>query len=228
LQHPDLPLTVKLGTADEQIMDEQLYGEAVSLQEHPFASQWNHNTHYYPMLAACIPDSTDRVLDVGCGEGTFCRYVETGKRVVVGADLDSSVLATSVGEMTSVVASAEALPFEDESFAAVTMTMVLHHVHAEQAIAEAGRVLTPGGVLLILDFGRYGGLRDAPHELRDVVTHRVVSRRMRAWDPPSVQADPRDTWADSRAMVRNALPGCTYRRLPMWRYLVKWRKPRAT
>jgi len=99
------------------------------------------------------------------------------------------------------------------------MTMVLHHVHAERAIAEAGRVLTPGGVLLILGFGRYGGLRDAPHELRDVVTHRVVSRRMRAWDPPSVRADPRDTWADSRAMVRNALPGCTYRRLPMWRYL---------
>lgn len=199
----------------------------VSLRQHPFSCRWNHNTHYFPVLAARMPAPAARVLDVGCGDGTFCRFIETGDRIVVGADLDASVLPPATGRATYVVTMAEALPFGDEYFSAVTMTMVLHHVHAQQALAEAVRVLAPGGVLLILGYGRYGGWRDAPHELRDLVTHRVVSRRMQPWDPPTAKADPPDTWAATRTMAREALPGCTYRRLAMWRYLVEWHKPRT-
>lgn len=108
----------------------------------------------------------------------------------------------------------------------MTMTMTLHHVQAQQALAEAVRVLAPGGVLRILGYGRYGGWRDAPHELRDLVTHQVVSRRMQLWDPPTAKADPPNTWADTRTVAQEALPGCTNRRLAMWRYLVEWHEPR--
>lgn len=121
---------------------------------HPFATQWNHNTHYFPMIAARIPATADLLLDVGCGEGTFCRYVESDSRMVVGADVDPSVLPPEAGRAAYVVASADALPFGDGRFAAVTMTMVLHHVHPGQAIAEAVRLLAPDGVLLILGYGR--------------------------------------------------------------------------
>lgn len=200
----------------------------VSLREHPFASQWNHNTHYFPMLAARIPASAAPVLDVGCGDGTFCRFLEDGDRVVVGADLDSSVLPSATGRTAYVVTSAEGLPFRDETFSAVSMTMVLHHVQAERALAEAARVLAPGGVLLALGYGRFGGWRDVLHELRDLVTHRVVSRKMQPWDPPTAKADPPSTWAETRTTARDALPGCTYRRLAMWRYLVEWQKPNMT
>ncbi|MEP9364353.1 class I SAM-dependent methyltransferase [Nocardioides sp. CN2-186] len=192
---------------------------------HPFAARWNHNTHYFPLLASRVPASASRVLDVGCGEGTFCRYVATDRRSVVGVDSDPSVLPISSPGVSCAAASAVALPFGDGSFDAVTMTMVLHHVHPERALSEAVRVLAPGGVLLVLGFGRRGGPRDLLHEVRDVLTHQVVSRRMQAWDPPTVKADPPDTWATVRATVARALPGSTYRRLPMWRYLVEWRKP---
>ncbi len=64
-----------------------------------------------------------------------------------------------------------------------------------------------------------------PHEVRDLVTHRVVSRRMRPWNPPTLKADPPRTWGEVRAIVTTALPGSTYRRLPMWRYLIEWHKP---
>lgn len=192
---------------------------------HPFATQWNHNTHYYPLLASRVPNSADRVLDVGCGDGTFCRFVANDSRTVVGADVDPSVLPTTTDGVTYVVASAEALPFSDNRFEAVTMTMVLHHVQAKDAMAEAVRVLAPGGVLLILGYGRSSGGRDALHELRDLIVHRWASRRMRPWDPPTAKADPRGTWAEARATARGALPGSAYRRLAMWRYLVEWRKP---
>lgn len=90
------------------------------------------------------------MLDVGCGEGTFCHFVG---------------------------GSAERLPFAAGSFDALTMTMVLHHVSTERALGEAVRVLTPGGRLVILGYGKYGGRRDALHEVRDVVAHRWHSPR---------------------------------------------------
>ncbi len=106
--------------------------------------------------------------------------------------------------------------------------MVLHHVDADRGMTEAVRVLAPGGVLQVLGYGRYGGLRDLPHEVRDIVTHGVLSRRMQFWDPPTVKADPPQTWADVRATAHRVLPGCTYSRLPMWRYLIEWKKPAGT
>lgn len=194
--------------------------------EHPFASRWNHNTHYFPRLATRVPSSATRVLDVGCGEGTFCRFMAADHRVVVGLDSDPSVMPTSSPGVRYVVASAVALPFGKGSFDAVTMTMVLHHVEPERALSEAARVLTPSGVLLLLGYGRYGGPRDLLHEARDVLGHKLVARKMQAWDPPTAKADPPDTWARARATVSTALPRSTYRRLPMWRYLVEWHKPR--
>ncbi len=194
-------------------------------RRHPFASRWNHNTHYFPLLASRVPSTASTLLDVGCGEGTFCRFSAHDQGLVVGVDTDPTVLPSPSRGERYVVASGVALPFPDESFDAVTMTMVLHHLDPARALAEAARVLTPGGVLLVLGYGRYGGLRDLPHEIQDLLVHRAVSRRMRAWEPPTAKADPAGTWAEARATVRAALPGSSYRRLPMWRYLVEWRKP---
>jgi SAM-dependent methyltransferase len=52
--------------------------------------------------------------------------------------------------MMFVVADATALPFDDASFDAVTMFDVIEHVEDDaRAIAEAKRVLRPGGFLLV-------------------------------------------------------------------------------
>lgn len=62
-----------------------------NLGEHPFASRWNHNTYYFPRLASRVPSSAARLLDVGCGEGTFCRFLANDQRVVVGVEPIRSV-----------------------------------------------------------------------------------------------------------------------------------------
>jgi SAM-dependent methyltransferase len=191
---------------------------------HPFADQWNHNSHYYPLLRAAVPDTATRVLDIGCGDGTFCRLLVRPDRLVVGLDLDPRHLAPAPG-VTYVVGSAEALGLADETFDAVTMTMVLHHVDARRALAEAVRVLAPGGSLQVLGIGRYGGPRDLPYELRDAVAHRLHSRGREPWEPPTTKVDPVETWSEVLTTVRRRLPGCAWDRLPMWRYRVTWTKP---
>jgi ubiquinone/menaquinone biosynthesis C-methylase UbiE len=190
---------------------------------HPFAGRWNHNTHYYPLLRAAIPDSASRLLDIGCGDGTLGRYLSSPSRFVVGVDVDHRLLRLGPDtDVHYVLGSAEALGFADASFDAVTMTAVLHHVDSGLALAEAARVLRPGGLLQVLGIGRYGGPRDLPHEVRDVLTHRLTSRGRRAWEPPTTKQEPTQTWAQTLATARRALPGCTWRRLPMWRYLLTW------
>jgi SAM-dependent methyltransferase len=195
-------------------------------QSHPFADRWNHNTHHYPRMRSEI-EGARRVLDVGCGDATFCRYVVEPGRLVVGLETDRAVLPRSEGGAAFVGGSAESLPFTPGTFDAVTMTMVLHHVDAEQALREAVRVLEPGGRLVLLGYGNLGGPRDLPHELRDVLAHRWHSRGKAPWEPGTAQAPPSQTWAQARSGLRTLLPGCTYRRLPLWRYLVTWRKPPA-
>ena len=52
-----------------------------------------------------------------------------------------------------VTGNAEALPFEDESFEATTIAFGIRNVtHLDRAIAEAHRILKPGGRYLVLEF----------------------------------------------------------------------------
>lgn len=193
--------------------------------EHPFAKRWNHNTHYFPLLAASIPAEARRILDIGCGDGTFCDFVAAEGRSVLGVDVDLAVLPRRSGSVSFAAASLTGLGLASDSFDAVVMCMVLHHVDGRQGLTEAARVLAPGGTLLVLGYGRFGGVRDLPYEVRDVVVHRLVARRMQAWEPGTRVADPRETWSGTRSTAQRVLLGCTYRRLPMWRYLVEWTKP---
>ncbi|HVC01334.1 MAG TPA: bifunctional demethylmenaquinone methyltransferase/2-methoxy-6-polyprenyl-1,4-benzoquinol methylase UbiE [Steroidobacteraceae bacterium] len=59
------------------------------------------------------------------------------------------------GNVECVVADAEALPFEDESFDAVTIGFGLRNVTDKAAaLASMHRVLKPGGQLLVLEFSK--------------------------------------------------------------------------
>ena len=192
---------------------------------HPFAGRWNHNTHHYPRLLAQVPASARHLVDVGCGEGTFCRYASERVEQVTGIDPDASVLPDPSGGVDYLQGSAERLPLDDASVDAVTMTAVLHHCDVRVALAEARRVLAPGGVLLVLGIGGFGGWRDVPFEARDVLTHQVLSRLHTSWEPPTVRTAPGLTWDQTRALVDAHLPGATHRRLPLWRSLTTWRQP---
>jgi SAM-dependent methyltransferase len=103
-----------------------------------------------PRALAVIPD---KVLDVGCGEGRFCRMLAGRGISATGIDPTRSLLATARrrdpgGEY--IEAEAEALPFENETFDLVVSYLSLIDIpDVAPAIAEMVRVLRPGGRLLI-------------------------------------------------------------------------------
>lgn len=105
-----------------------------------------------------------RILDIGTGIGLLpIMLAEDGAQNVVGIDISPEMLEQAeflrlsrLNEATARVsyrmAPADALPFRDETFDAVTSRLVLNHVRRpDRILKEVVRVLKPGGVLILAE-----------------------------------------------------------------------------
>ena len=106
-----------------------------------------------PMLERVALSGAKSALDVGCGEGRFCRMLAAAGIETTGIDPAASLIRRA-GELHPGgdyrVAGAEALPFEDGRFDLVVSYLSLIDMpDVTRAIAEMNRVLRPGGHLLI-------------------------------------------------------------------------------
>jgi len=116
-----------------------------------------------PMLAA-LPQ-TGEVLDIGCGEGRFCRMMRAQGLKTVGLDPTVALLARARqldagGDY--VEGRGEALPFDDARFDAVVSYLSLIDIaDFRAAIAEMVRVLRPGGVINIANLHPHATARPA-------------------------------------------------------------------
>ena len=150
-------------------------GERVSTDAGGFNPTFQRHRAGYRFAARFLPPG--RVLDLGCGTGHALD--ELAPRESVGVDVDPGSLAGQPRE--TVVADIRALPFADGEFASVVCAHAIEHVpDPERVVAEAARVLEPGGVAVFitpnrLTFGRpdeiidpYHEIEFAPEELRAV------------------------------------------------------------
>lgn len=103
-----------------------------------------------------------RTIDIGAGTGANLGLFPEGVGQVVMAEPDPHMtkrlrhkLAEAGADVELVEAGAEKLPFEDSSFDTAVFTLVLCTVPDPQAaLAEAARVLKPGGQLLFVEHVR--------------------------------------------------------------------------
>jgi SAM-dependent methyltransferase len=106
------------------------------------------------LLAPYLPLLDPPCLEVGCGEGTnLTRLVHSGTPVGVDRSLAKARFAArAVPGARLLAADATALPFATATFASVFVRDLLHHLEDPAlALTEAGRVLRPGGTLVLLE-----------------------------------------------------------------------------
>ena len=116
----------------------------------------------------------EAVLDLAAGTGDITlRLAKRMRGKGAGADIEGRLVSSDInaamlkiGEerltnkgwlknLEFVIANAEALPFESNSFDLITMAFGLRNVtHQDKALAEMARVLKPGGRVLVLEFSR--------------------------------------------------------------------------
>jgi len=116
------------------------------------------------------------VADVGCGTGIVTVRLHRPGRSVIGIDRSAGMVAVAAARLPGriMLGDAARLPLADGSADVVTMVWLLHLLNraaSAVALAEAGRVLSPGG-LLITTVGKndavYGAADDAAAILRPV------------------------------------------------------------
>ena len=108
---------------------------------------------------AIAPRKGMRVLDLAAGTGTSSAAIAKHGAHVVAADFSEGMLAEGLRRharndlIEFVFADATALPFEDNSFDAATISYGLRNVHQpRKALAEMLRVVKPGGRIVIAEF----------------------------------------------------------------------------
>ncbi len=93
-----------------------------------------------------------RVLDVGCGAGGTSRWLLDQGHDACGVDSSPASLEHAADLVPASLlyrADADSVPFPDGSFDGVLLLDVLEHVDDAAALAEARRVVRPGGWVLV-------------------------------------------------------------------------------
>lgn len=133
------------------------------------------------LLRPAVPPGAGlNILDAGCGTGGGLRWL-AAYGAVTGVDLHPCALAHASRTSRRVAgASVQALPFAAAAFDLVTSFDVLYHLQVnddEAALREMGRVLRPGGWLL-LRLPAHNWLRGA-HDAQVHTRHRYTRAEVR-------------------------------------------------
>lgn len=106
-----------------------------------------------------LPFRVERVLDVGCGIGQALFPLAVSRGAYgVGVDINESALRMGrelyasrlpQAKVAFARATAESLPFDDESFDVANCGLALLYTDNASAVGEVARVLRPGGMFLL-------------------------------------------------------------------------------
>jgi ubiquinone/menaquinone biosynthesis C-methylase UbiE len=203
------------------------------------ADEWNHNSHYYDFLLRQLPPRCGRVLEIGCGIGTFSRLLAKRSDHVLAIDLAPKMIQIAkecfgdCGNVDFQVADAVALNFATAHFDCVASIATLHHVPLMGILCKMKDALKVNGTLLVLDLFQtdpFSLLSSTLAMPASFTMGLLKNRRLRA------SRELREAWADHarhdafpgmtevRQVCAEVLPGAKVRRHLLWRYSITWTK----
>lgn len=185
---------------------EEIRAERTTAAQHYFsrvAEQWDElRTMQYSeteieaaIVEAAGPGPFDLVVDFGTGTGRMLALFSPSATQVEGIDLSHQMLTVARSNLRAADASnatlrhgdVAAAPYDTDSADLVIIHQVLHYLDdPSRAIAEAARILRPGGRLIVVEF--------APHQLeilRDEHAHRHLG----------VSEDDFCKWSDASGLI---------------------------
>lgn len=180
---------------------------------------------YFRFIGEFVPAGT-RLLDVGCGAGWTSLLLSERGYLVTGIDLNPAGFepAQCRSDLQFVAASAQSIPFADESFdAAVSYAALEHMPNPEAALSEMWRIVRRGGVVITVSpniLSPLNGLRGALiHSWRNRPLRRIFIRGPDMPRHPSGNTFPESAYSVIRDSVR------TVRKLLSSRCSFSFREP---
>lgn len=187
------PPATPISATHQQAIQQQFDPQAQAYLASSVHAQGPDLAHAQQLVARQLPASKARVLDVGCGAGHLAFALSPHVHQVTAADPSPGMLETvhqaarskGLGNIDTVQAQADALPFEDGLFCTVATRYSAHHWTAlEASLREMHRVIKPGGYLLVIDIlGHEDALVDTHLQAMEVLRDRshVRNRSASQW-----------------------------------------------
>jgi ubiquinone/menaquinone biosynthesis C-methylase UbiE len=105
------------------------------------------------------PESGRWVLEVGCGTGSFLNLYARANCRVIGIDRSPAMAKAAgsklCGDAVVNTGDASQMPYKDDAFDAIIMSMTLHEMHAtirSAVLKECSRVLNKSGRILVIEY----------------------------------------------------------------------------
>jgi len=104
----------------------------------------------------CQPKPTDKILEIGCGDGEFTRRIVSLKSSITATDITPAVITRAkknihLKNVKFLLKNAENLKFRASSFDIVCGISILHHIDTKKALQESYRVLKKGGSIFFTE-----------------------------------------------------------------------------
>jgi SAM-dependent methyltransferase len=203
---------------------------------------WDHNAYYQRLLLRQLPAGCHRVLDVGCGAGSFAARLAGVVGHVDAVDSSEAMIDAArrhgAGNVTWRCADVLDLDLPPGHYDAVVSLTALHHLPLADALRHLAPAVRPGGVLAAVVLPAADPLRELPVEVAAAAANRLYGAAFAAlragggdWyarepthDAMPKVLDPPLTTRQARDIAAATLPGAQVRRLLFWRYLLVWRR----
>jgi SAM-dependent methyltransferase len=184
---------------------------------------------YHAFILESVPRPCARALEVGCGTGVLARELAALADEAVALDRVDGLFDESAA------ASASNLRFTLADFMTVTVeprydfvcsVAALHHMPFAAALARMKDALRPGGVLAVVGLFRVASVADYAASLVAWPLRLLARPRGPRGATPVPLRPPVMTLDEIRAQAPPILPGVEIQRRLLWRYTLRWRKPR--
>ena len=190
---------------------------------------WNHNYAYHRWVAEKI-GNRNRILDVGCGDGTLALYLRTPDNEILGIDIsDSSIQKANrkneYDNVQFVQTTFESFQANGKKFDAIIFVASIHHMNMTEAVHKAKKLLEKNGVLIIVGLSRPTSLLDLAIEAARVIPSKIISSLHKNTTSEELDIDVSYDFPgmnEVRRICREHLSGYKLRYGLHYRYLLTW------
>jgi ubiquinone/menaquinone biosynthesis C-methylase UbiE len=188
---------------------------------------------YLDDLLSHMPARCQSALDVGCGVGELTRRIASMSDEVLGIDRAENMidvarrLSAEVSNVSFQLGDFLSAELPDEAYDFVLSVASIHHMDFNEGLNKMATVARPGGVVAVLGLANESAPLDyIASALGAVQLHSLARGQLGGTNVHNMPVlDATMTYREVATQAQKLLPGVRYRRRPVFRYSLIWRKP---